>query len=216
LSAPIGTVVPGSPVGVANVVQNGVFSWLIFEPFTSSLGLSNGRLSWGKAVHGAAGHAPHRSAQTSRPTLRPESQPMTIEQYPVPMAHGHALLVRRTFFPVCMGRGEFRCAVVFSRYTRASTTSTRGPGFMATSSTNPFHCCCFVGSLAKADVSPPGRSVGISVLRRANVAVMACASRSHLKPYACASIQILQKSFAADCSGPSSRGISKLSISGMA
>lgn len=59
----------------------------------------------------------------------------------------------------------------------------------------PFHCCCFVGSLAKADVSPPGRSVGISVLRRANVAVMACASRSHLKPYACASIQILQKFF---------------------
>ncbi len=139
--------------------------------------------------------APHRSAQTSRPTLRPESQPMTIEQYPVPMAHGHALLVRRTFFPVCMGRGEFRCAVVFSRYARASTTSTRGPGFTATSSTNPFHCCRFVGSLAKADVSPPGRSVGISVLRRANVAVMACASRSHLKPYACASIQILQKSF---------------------
>jgi hypothetical protein len=42
----------------------------------------------------------------------------------------------------------------------------------------------------ESDVSPSGRSVGILVLRRANVAVMACASRSHLKPYACASIQI--------------------------
>ena len=136
--------------------------------------------------------APHRSAQTSRPTLRPESQPMTIEQYPVPM-----LMVMLCSCGVPSFPFAWAAANSGARWFSADTQEPRHrqEGRDLWQLPQQTHSIASVSSLAKADVSPPGRSVGISVLRRANVAVMARASRSHLKPYACASIQILQKSF---------------------